>query len=207
MRVIFLPSKAVKVGTAFWRSTFVLCLSDEELSHFLTTPLLRCIAFLHASHYNLMILGHILFCEVLKYFLKLITAPHPNLLLLYEIKHGAHAAVPFKWYRLGRSVFLSFGFSVSCAMCSVSQYQWWSNSANEALNDRGEEKRTQLTQACSRHLLLTMFHSELSERILGVYSFSGFFPSQSLWVWKHLLDKCSSLYSSPELTAVCDAVW
>lgn len=202
----FLPSKFRRIitGIAIIRGTFLLNLSDEELSHFLTTLLVRCIAFLHAGYYNLTILGHILFYEVLKYFLKLLIALDHH--LLYKMRLGACAVVPLHWHRL-RSAFLSFGFHLSLAISSVSQYQWEGRSANEGLNDRGEEKRTQLARACSRHLLLIMFRSELSERILGVYAFSGFFPSASLWVWKPVLDKCTSLYYSPELAAVSDAMW
>lgn len=49
MRTFFLPSKRVLI--AFGIGTFLLNLSDEEPSHFLTTPLVRYIALL--SHWLL----------------------------------------------------------------------------------------------------------------------------------------------------------
>lgn len=67
-------------GIAIIRGTFLLNLSDEELPHFLTTLLVRCIAFLHAGYDNLTIWGHILFYEVLKHFLKLLIALDHHLL-------------------------------------------------------------------------------------------------------------------------------
>lgn len=63
MRIFFLPSKGVIIASGI--GTFLLHLSDEELSHFLTTPLVRYLALLHTGYYNLTILGHILFHKVL----------------------------------------------------------------------------------------------------------------------------------------------
>lgn len=78
-------------GIAIIKGTFLLNLSDEELPHFLTTLLVRCIAFLHAGYYNLTILGHILFYEVLKHFLKLLIA---LTIIFYKRRLGAYAVVP-----------------------------------------------------------------------------------------------------------------
>lgn len=106
-----------RVTVACRVGTFLLHLSDGEPSHFLTKPLVRYIVSLHTGYYHLTALGHILFHRVLQNFLKLITAHDPH--LPYEMKHGAHAAVPLSRYRL-RSVFLSSGLYISLAICAVS---------------------------------------------------------------------------------------
>lgn len=62
--IIFLPSKRVTIASGI--GIFLLHLSAEELSHFLTTPLVRYISLLHTGYYNLTILGHILFHEALQ---------------------------------------------------------------------------------------------------------------------------------------------